>query len=280
MVEVTSRRQLAAYLRSHRERLTPIDVGLPPGLRRRTPGLRREEVALLSGVSVTWYTWIEQARDIVVSRQVLDSIARALRLEPPERRHLFGLAGEPLPAGGPAGPPSVALQRMVDVLEPYPAYLVSPCWDLLAWNRAKAGLIGDPMKLAETERNTIWIAFTDPAQRHVMVDWRRQALGMLGQYRIDAAQYPNDSRFAALTGSLRQASTEFRDWWDHNVITDFQPTRRLFDHPEFGRLTYDYLKLAVVESPELRLITLVPADEATAAAGPALLAGRGAALVT
>ena len=278
MPDVARRRQLATYLRSHRERLTPVDVGIAPGPRRRTPGLRREEVALLSGVSVTWYTWIEQARDIVVSRQVLDSIARALRLAPQERRHLFGLAGEPLPAGGPTREPSVALQRMVDVLEPYPAYLVSPCWDLLAWNRAKAGLIGDPLKLAETERNTIWIAFTDPAQRHVMVDWRRQALGMLAQYRIDAAQYPGDPRFAALTESLRQASTEFRDWWDHDVITDFQPTRRLFDHPEHGRFTYDYLKLAVMESPELRLITLVPADDATAAAGPALMAGRSAAM--
>jgi transcriptional regulator with XRE-family HTH domain len=275
MVEVARRRQLAAYLRSHRERLTPVDVGIIEGPRRRTPGLRREEVALLSGVSVTWYTWIEQARDIVVSRQVLDSIAKALRLAPAERRQLFGLAGEPLPAGGPAREPSVALQRMVDA-QPYPAYLVSPRWDLLAWNRAKAGLIGDPSRLAEPERNTVWIVFTDPVQRRLLVDWRRQALGMLAQYRIDAAQYPKEPRFAALTESLRQASTEFRDWWDHDVITDFQPTRRLFDHPELGRLTFDHVKLAVVETPELKLITLVPADEATAAACPALMSHHGA----
>ena len=274
MVDVARRRQLAAYLRAHRERLTPVDVGIIEGPRRRTPGLRREEVALLSGVSVTWYTWIEQARDIVVSRQVLDSIARALRLPPAERRHLFGLAGEPLPAGGPTRPPSVALQRLVDVVEPYPAYLVSPCWDLLAWNRAKAGLIGDPLRLAEPERNTIWIVFTDLTQRQVIVDWRRQALGMLAQYRIDSAQYPNDPRFAALTEALRQASAEFRDWWDHDVITDFQPTRRLFDHPELGRLTFDYVKLAVVEAPELKLVTLIPADDATTAACPALMAER------
>jgi transcriptional regulator with XRE-family HTH domain len=264
------RRQLAAFLRSRRDRLTPLDIGMSAGARRRTPGLRREEVAQLADISVTWYTWLEQGRDITVSRQVLDSIARALRLTPTERRHLFSLACEPLPAGMPAEPPSPALQRLVDGISPFPAYLINPRWDLLAWNQAEAGLIGDPALLAAPERNILWLAFADPAMRRLLVDWRGQARSMITQFRADIAQHADDPAVASLTAALRQASAEFREWWDRDAVAEFWPVRRQFDHPGAGLLTLDYVKLAAVETPGVKLITLVPADAMTSAKLPVL----------
>lgn len=268
MSDPAHRRQLATFLRSKREGLTPVEMGLLAGPRRRTPGLRREEVALLSGVSVTWYTWLEQARDIRVRREVLGSIGRALRLTPAERRQLFGLAGQPLPpdgsTDGPAQPPSPTFQRLVDALDPNPAYLLNVRGDLLVWNSAEAGMIGDPGVLAEAERNVYWLMFTDPAMRRMVVDWRRQALGLLAQYRVDAAMHPGDAGFDALTGALRRASADFRQWWDNDVVADFQPPIWQFEHPRLGLLSFDYLKLAAHSAPETRLVTALPADTRTA----------------
>ena len=263
MADDIQRRQLAAFLRSRRERLSPLDVGISAGARRRTPGLRREEVAQLAAISVTWYTWLEQGRDITVSRQVLDSIARALLLPPAERRHLFSLAREPLPAGRWADPPIAALQRLVGGIEPYPAYLINPRWDLLAWNRAEAGLIGDPAVLAEPERNVLWLAFTDPALRRLFVDWRGSTRSMVTQFRADVAAHGGEPGIAALTAALREASADFREYWEQDDPGEFRSGRRQFNHPALGLLTMDYVKLAVVESPEVKLVTLVAADEMT-----------------
>jgi transcriptional regulator with XRE-family HTH domain len=148
--------ELAEFLRSRRETTDPIAVGLQPGGRRRTPGLRREEVAQLSGVSVNWYTWLEQARDIGVSRQVIDSLARALRMDPSERAHLFTLAGLAMPAENP-GHQDVdeTLRRLVATLDPNPAYVVNPWWDLLAYNDAYAALLGGLDHRPRSERNIL-----------------------------------------------------------------------------------------------------------------------------
>jgi transcriptional regulator with XRE-family HTH domain len=271
MADIARRQELASFLRARREHLTPLDVGITPGLRRRTPGLRREEVASLSGVSVTWYTWLEQARDITVSRQVLESLARALRLSQAERQHLFSLAGEPLSAERTVAPPSPALQRLVDVLNPNPAYLLNECWDLLAWNDAEAGLIGDPAALAEFERNIIWLVFTQPAMRELLVDWPGQAKGLLAQFRADIAGRAGDPRVDERIGALRRVSAEFREWWDLHTIEGFRTARHRFDHPRLGRLTVDYVKLAALDSPGVKLFTCMPADAATAEKMPMLV---------
>lgn len=263
MVDRAHREQLATFLRSRRERLAPADAGLVAGPRRRTPGLRREEVAQLSGVSHTWYTWLEQGRDITVSRQVIDSLARALQLPAAERRHLFALADEPLPADLAPTPVSPTLQRLVDALDPHPAYLLSPCWDLLAWNAAEAGLIGDPARLPAAERNILWLLFTDPAMRQLLVDWRGEAQRLLAQYRAVAGQHAGDPRFETLTTALSAASDDFRRWWDRHDIAGFQPARKQFDHPRLGRLTLDYVKLAAVDAPDIKLVTYLPTDDDT-----------------
>jgi len=263
MMDVAHREELAGFLRSRRERLAPLDAGVRAGPRRRTPGLRREEVAQLSGVSLTWYTWLEQARDITVSRQVLDAVARALQLPATERRYLFALAGEHLPADPAPAPVSPTLQRLVDSLDPNPAYLVNPCYDILAWNRAEAGLIGDPARLPDAERNTIWLLFTDPAMRTLLVDWRGEAQRLLAQYRAAAGHHVGDPRFEALTTALYAASSEFRQCWERHDIAGFQPARKQFDHPHLGLLTLDYVKLAAVDHPDVKLVTYLPADEET-----------------
>ncbi|MFI9718492.1 helix-turn-helix transcriptional regulator [Streptomyces sp. NPDC052396] len=277
MADLEHRRALAEFLRSRRERVTPHQAGIPAGPRRRTPGLRREEVAQLSGVSVTWYTWLEQARDITVSRQVLHSLARVLMLSPVEARHLFTLAGE----GAPPVPavrrePGPALQRLVDALDPHPAYLVAPNWDLVAWNRAEAGLIGDPERWPEGERNLVRQVFLDAGLRELLVDWPGQARALLEQYRAEADRHLGDASFAALTEELCTRSAEFRAWWDTHDVAEFRSARREFAHPGVGRLAFDYLKLAAVDAPGLSLIACMPADAETAARLPEL-AGRAAA---
>lgn len=273
MADMERRRALADFLRSRRERIPPRDAGVPVGPRRRTPGLRREEVAQLSGVSVTWYTWLEQARDITVSRQVLESLARAMQLSPEERRHLFVLAFESLAEREPEASKATvtpALQQLVDALDPHPAYLLNPNWDLLAWNRAEAGLIGDPAELPEGERNIIWLVFTHPRMRTLLVDWPGQARSLLAQYRAGAAEHLGDPRFDDLSARLRQVSPEFRQWWDVHDIADFRSARREFDHARVGRLTFDYVKLAALDAPGVKLMTCVPSDAATAAKLPDL----------
>ncbi|GAA2296597.1 helix-turn-helix transcriptional regulator [Streptomyces caniferus] len=270
MADLQRRRSLAEFLRSRRERLTPQRAGILPGPRRRTPGLRREEVAQLSGVSVTWYTWLEQARDITVSRQVLMSLARALMLSAVERRHLFALAGVPLPERPPGRGPGPALQRLVDALEPNPAYLLDANWDLVGWNRAEAGLIGDPGQLEPAERNLLWLVFTDPAMRSLLTDWEGQARDLIAQFRTDARQRAGDPRYEQLTGGLRESSAEFRTWWDAHDLADLGSSRRRFCHPRVGALTLDYVKLAALDAPGVKLFACLPADAATAEKLPGL----------
>ncbi|ATL69797.1 transcriptional regulator [Nocardia terpenica] len=274
MDDMARRRELAAFLRSRRERIKPVDVGLAPLGRRRTPGLRREEIAQLSGVSVTWYTWLEQARDIRISRQVADTLARNLRMSAEERRHLFALAQQPLPQDGRGYAVGEVLYRLLDELDPNPAYVLGPRWDLLAWNRAEAGLIGAPDALSDSERNTIWLVFTDPAMRRLVVDWQHEARQMLAQYRAAAGQHAGDPEFMTLTEALRAASPEFREWWDEHDIAEFRSARKQFEHPALGLLTLDYTKLSAMEDSQLRVVVYLPADAETAAKLPLLADGN------
>ncbi|WP_043265345.1 helix-turn-helix transcriptional regulator [Streptomyces sp. CT34] len=270
MTDQDRRRVLAEFLRSRRERITPRDAGIVAGPRRRTPGLRREEVAQLSGVSVTWYTWLEQARDISVSRQVLTSLARALMLSSVELRHLFALAGERPPEQPPVRGPGPALQRLVDALAPHPAYLLDANWDLVGWNSAEAGLIGDPGELAPDERNLLWLVFTDPAMRTLLADWEGQARDLVAQFRADARERFDDPRFDRLTRELRRVSPEFSEWWQAHDLADFGSSRRVFRHPRVGSLTFDYVKLAALDAPGVKLFVCMPTDEETRGKLPAL----------
>ncbi|WP_328306822.1 helix-turn-helix transcriptional regulator [Streptomyces sp. NBC_00442] len=269
MDDHTSRRRaaLGAFLRSRRERLTPGDVGLTGGVRRRTPGLRREEVALLSGVSVSWYSWLEQGRPIAASRQVLDALATTLRLTRAERRHVFDLAGESDidPHAAADGCPAVGdhLRATVAALAPHPACLLDRHWDVLAHNEAEAAIYGGLDQLPVERRNMIWLFYGWRPMRTVLKNWETESWAVLAQFRASADRHPGDPRFDEIVDDVAGVDPEFRARWERHDVAGFTPALKRFDHPRLGLLTFRQAKLTAAEEPGLHLIVRHPADPAT-----------------
>jgi transcriptional regulator with XRE-family HTH domain len=264
--EGRGRGELAAFLRARRARLRPADVGIPDGGasgRRRIPGLRREEVAQLSGVGVTWYTWLEQGRDISASAQVIDALARALLLSPDEHAHLRRLAGLPAPEPPAATSDGIPrLQRLVDALSPNVASVWDVHLDYVAWNAAYARLRVDPAGLPDGRRNMIWMMFTSADNRARMRRWEAAARAVLSQFRVAAAQRPGDPRFAELVAALAEASPEFRAWWSEYPVGSFRPATIELTHPLAGEVAFELFQLRLVEQPDLVLVLQVPASPA------------------
>ncbi|MER0445493.1 helix-turn-helix domain-containing protein [Streptomyces sp. Edi4] len=258
------RHELAEFLRSRRERITPEQVGLPPGRRRRTPGLRREEVAQLSAVGVTWYTWLEQARDIQVSPQVLDALARALLLDPSERSHLFALAGaqDPTP-NAPCPRVTPALRAMLDQLAPIPACIQNSRYDILAYNSTYGKLLCDLDALAPEDRNCLWLTFTHPAWRAAVVDLADMNRVMAAKFRASMAEHLTDAPWKALLARLEGASAEFREVWArHEVVTHGGKTKYL-RNAHVGLLSLEHTNLWLGPSAGPRLVMYVPCDAET-----------------
>ena len=257
------RGELATFLRAQRARLTPADVGLPDGSasgRRRTPGLRREEVAQLSGVGVTWYTWLEQGRDISASVQVIDALARALLLSADQHRHLRELAGLPPPEPStPSADLLPRLQLLVDAVRPSPASVYDRYFDYLVWNEPYARVRHDPGTLPPGRRNMLWMMFTDPANQARMVHWAEAARGVLSQFRAAAGRHPDDPRFAELAAALTAASPEFRDWWAEYPVRYFRPATIAIRHPRAGLIALQLYQLRLADQPDLVLVMQVPA---------------------
>jgi transcriptional regulator with XRE-family HTH domain len=262
---VDERTDLGAFLRARREAVTPGQVGLPGGpTRRRTPGLRREEVAMLAGVSLTWYTWLEQGRRINASIDVLRSIGRALRLDEAGLDHLLALAK---PATSPPGnqasgtpPPGApaALVRLVDSLEPSPAYVLGPCWEFLARNAAHTRLYPELDLLPSHERNLLWAVFVDPAGRSMIVERDLYARQLIAEFRAATTSVRSDPTWIDLIDRLRSRSGEFAGWWSEHDVAGFETRIRRFDHPTAGLLTFQYQQLVPVEWPHLRVACLLP----------------------
>ncbi|HZC26097.1 MAG TPA: helix-turn-helix transcriptional regulator, partial [Actinopolymorphaceae bacterium] len=237
------RRQLAEFLRSRRARVQPDDVGLAAGTRRRTPGLRREEVARLAGISVDYYARLEQARGPRPSRQVLSALARALRLYDAERAHLHHLAGEvPLPPSGPSRDVPAGVLHLLDRLDDTPAYVVDVKYDILAWNPMAAALLGDPSTWPPGPRNIIWNLFAGPYSATALADPQSAAFAdeCVAELRAAAAQYPNDPGIEKLIARLRTASPEFvRRWEQLRVCVRRGSTTKHLHHPTVGDLTLE-----------------------------------------
>lgn len=267
-----SRAGLAELLRTRRDRLTPADVGLPAGSRRRTAGLRREEVAQLAGVSATYYTFLEQGRDVRPSRQVVAALAGALRLSPAERAHLFQLAGIPLAADDQDLVETVdpVVGTLVSRLDPFPAYVKGGRWDVLAANRAARALFTDWAALAPGDRNKVWWMFTDPAARKVYVEWEQEASDLLGRFRAAAARRPDDPAFTTLIERLHQASPEVRDWWPRYEVRPVGSGTKRLHHPALGDVAFQHTVLQVADHPEQMLVYFttseIPADKLAALA--------------
>jgi transcriptional regulator with XRE-family HTH domain len=258
---MADRAELAQFLRSRRARVRPADVGLPDGARRRTPGLRREEVARLADVGVSWYTWLEQGRDIQVSAPLLERLARALRLSSTERGHLFALAH-----GRPAARPTIvtttvsdALQRVLDA-DPFPAIVSNPRRDILAWNAAAVVMYGDFARRPAIERNGLWSMFMDPERRDRIPQWERTARGAVAGFRVDAARAAARTEFDQLATALARVSPEFARFWDDHDVVEIAEGAKEYVHPELGTIELDHVTLAHREPDgrELRVTLYSP----------------------
>ncbi|HEY2772138.1 MAG TPA: helix-turn-helix transcriptional regulator [Solirubrobacteraceae bacterium] len=258
------REELADFLRRRRETVQPEDVGLPGGGRRRTPGLRREEVALLAGVGTTWYTWLEQGRDVRASLDVLEAIARALRLTPAERGHLIllGRGEEAAPScKAPSERVSSSLRRLIENLGTSPAFVLGRRWDYLAWNRAACALFGDFEAVPRAQRNHLWMQFMDPARREMFPDWERGIRLAVAKFRADSARHLGDPSFEELIGALRQASPEFCKAWKRHEVARSGEGRKELVHPVAGTLVFEHAVFNPQEAPEQRLILYTPLPE-------------------
>ncbi len=258
------RSELAAFLRSRRERIAPQQVGVTPIGRRRTPGLRREEVAQLAGVGVTWYTWLEQGRDIKVSEQVLEAIARTLLLDRDERAHLLNLAGaadQQVVAECAAVPQQV--RAMLTQLEPFPASVVNAKYDLLAYNRTYARLIDNIDALPQEDRNCMWLCFTDPAWRKALIDWEDGAKRMVANLRWLMADHVAEPSWKSLVKRLRSASAEFAELWERHEVRSIENKTKLVRNPLVGTLRFDVMNTWLSPRPGTRLHVYTPADATT-----------------
>lgn len=248
------------YLKDRRARLDPAAFGFS-STRRRTPGLRREEVAQRADVSATWYTWLEQGRGGTPSTDVLDRVAGALALTAAEREHLFLLAQHRPPQVRYQAPERVTpqLQRVLDSLELSPAYVKTAAWDIIAWNRAAAAMLTDYAALAPKQRNIMRILFCDPRVRAAMVDWESEVRFAVAAFRSDAARAGASESVGALVDELSRSSPDFEAIWrDHDVRIYGEGTKH-FRHPTAGPVSLEYSAFAVDGRPDLGLVIHTPA---------------------
>jgi transcriptional regulator with XRE-family HTH domain len=260
------RTQLADFLKAKRAAITPDDVGLPVLGHRRTPGLRREEVAQRAGVGLSWYTWLEQARDITPSAQVLLALSRALELSPPEQAHLFLLAGvagpeEPGLAEDEADEETAAL---VHALRPHIAYVLSPRFDVLVHNRAAEIIMADLVSRPPHRRNLLLWLFdgqTDWGGRSQ--EWEATARANLMDFRTEYARHPDDPSYQRLVDELTGSSEVLRGWWAEHAVQAPEPVRKRIRHATLGPLNLLQSQSCLAHRPSLRLRMLVPADDRT-----------------
>jgi transcriptional regulator with XRE-family HTH domain len=272
---LTDDNRLGAYLKDRRAKLDPAAFGLPLK-RRRTPGLRREEVAQRANVSATWYTWLEQGRGGAPSADVLDRIARALMLTDVEREHLFLLAlGRPPEVRYQASEGvTPRLQRLLDALELSPAIVKTPTWDVVAWNRAAAVVLTDYGALAPEQRNILRLIFCDPRVRAAQFDWDSVARFVVAAFRADAARAGATARVEALVDELSRVSPEFAGMWRDNDVRSYGEGLKRMRHPIAGPIAFEYSAFSVDGRPDLGMVVYHPATPEDAARIKALIKAK------
>lgn len=252
--------ELADFLKTRRAKILPSQVGLPSAARRRTPGLRREEVAQLAGIGITWYTWLEQGRPIRVSNQVVESLARVLMLDKQERIHLYLLANQPLPAEIPAnrGTISPVLQHVMDSMTFCPSLVSDQRWNVIGWNDAANAILGDFSKMNARERNIVWAMFTDRKFKQLYVDWEHHAKGLLGRFRSTCGPYIEDTWLARFIEDLKKESKEFDQWWPLHEIKSNNEVYKRLNHPTAGILEFEVSNFDVSDHSGLKMIVHIP----------------------
>lgn len=262
-----SRSALGDFLRSRRQRLSPKSVGLPPGRRRRTAGLRREEVAELAGIGVDWYIRLEQGRSVSPSVTTVDALARALRLNKTEHAHLRALArnGDRRPFARESVPETVA--HLVDSLH-LPAYVTGRRWDILAWNKAAERVFGFS-RLAAEDRNILVCMLANPQTRRLFgTTWANEARRMVAQFRATHDLWAGDPAFIDLLERLRRGSREFEGWWEAHDIGSVMAGSKRLNHPKLGALAFEYVTFQSNDDPALKLVVYTPVNRRKSRAGP------------
>ena len=266
-------KELADFLKTRRAKILPSQAGLSSGIRRRTPGLRREEVAQLAGIGLTWYTWLEQGRTIHVSTQVIESLSKVLLLDKQERIHLYLLANQPLPADIPGyqGTVSPILQHVLDSLTFCPSLITDQRWNVITWNKAACAILGDFSKMNVRERNIVWAMFTDNKYKQLFVDWNLHAKGLLGRFRSTCGQYIEDPWLAQFIDDLKRQSTEFNLWWPLHEIQSNSEKYKQLNHPIAGILDFEVSNFDVSDNSGLKMIVHTPLSGTDTAAKMKLL---------
>ena len=262
---VAHENRLGSYLKDRRTKLDPGAFGFAAG-RRRTPGLRREEVAQRANISPTWYTWLEQGRGGAPSADVLDRIARALMLTDVEREHLFlvALGRPPEVRYHAAGGVTPRLQRVLDALEPSPALIRTATWDVVAWNRAATVMLTDYGSLPPQQRNILRFIFLDPRVRAAQHDWESVARMVVGAFRVDAARAGAAAEVEPLVDELCRLSPEFKAMWRDNDVRSHGEGVKRIRHPILGLVAFEYSAFAVDGRPDLNMVVYNPATRADA----------------
>ncbi|MDX8530847.1 helix-turn-helix transcriptional regulator [Mesorhizobium sp. VK25A] len=268
--------KLGTFLRDRRMRLDPVAFGFATG-RRRTRGLRREEVAQRANISPTWYTWLEQGRGGAPSADVLNRIAAGLMLTEPEREHLFmlGLGRPPEVRYRNVDSVTPRLQRVLDALDPSPAIIKTATWDVVAWNRAAAAMLTDYSKLPREQRNILRLMFGNPRVRDAQDDWQSVARFVVGSFRADATRAGAGAEITQLVEELCRISPEFEALWrDSDIVPAHGEGVKRLRHPEIGLIELEFSVFAVDGRPELGMIVYNPATPADAERIQSLIASR------
>jgi transcriptional regulator with XRE-family HTH domain len=264
MGDCGKRKELGIFLRTRRERISPEQYGFKSYMQRRAKGLRREEVAMLSGVSLTWYTWLEQGRDIDVSSQVLEAISRTLCLTEEEIQYLFELAEKKAPpvSNKTDADTLISLQNILDSLKDYPAYIVDEHWNNIAWNIAACALFGNFDKMSELEKNILWRMFTRQSYRTIFKNWEELAQRLLAQFRMDYSTNMNKPWYNELVGRLNEVSEEFRRWWpDYDIAGNYNGVKEVC-YPQIGTFFLRHNCLQTVDPLNLKVTIYTPLADA------------------
>lgn len=255
------KKELGEFLKMKRAKRSPLEFGLPIGSRRKTPGLRREEVAQLAGVGITWYTWLEQGRDIQVSTQVLESLSRILHLNHEEKKHIYLLANHQIPV---IDPPQETqklhpvVQDFIDHLKDCPVYVTNERWDIMGWNEAACKIFGDFTKMTLKERNALRRCFCSESYQKLIADWEGHAKRLLAQFRSTTNRMIGETWLKNLISELTEESPEFCEWWNDNEIFGTPIGEKEIRHPIAGTMYMEHMTLQVYDSPHLKLTIYRP----------------------
>ncbi|WP_223068002.1 helix-turn-helix transcriptional regulator [Paenibacillus caui] len=261
------RKELGDFLKSRRNRMQPADYGLSAGPRRKAKGLRREELAQLAGIGQTWYTWLEQGRDINVSAGVLESLARIMRMDAEERKHLFLLAHHQLPITNQEednkGNVRTVLQNFLEHWADCPAFMMDYKWDICAWNRAACVVFGDFAQMGPKELNAVWRCFMSASYKELFADWEGHARRLLASFRASCTRFIGEPWFKELVDELSEQSKEFRSWWPlHDIMSIPIPIgKKEIRHPKAGSMVMEHITFQVYDDPDLKVTLYRPLHE-------------------